>query len=241
MANISFHLNSAIVPLVLGLVVSNCLIADEFDLDPQATYLKTFADPVPAGNLIDFSDMSFSIEEGNLLCIERLGDFSKNRNCPDNRKDLIAVFSASDTILPNNELNRVVDAINAGIDVETLPTFDGGLPTDINEDFLVASADGQKTSVKIYVPAGAQYLFLSARDTRFFDNFDPNRNYGVSFTRIDDLIGDVNCDGNIDLLDVMPFANLILFGGYELKADVNLDDEVNLLDVDPFVELLVAG
>ncbi|MEM9412465.1 MAG: dockerin type I domain-containing protein [Planctomycetota bacterium] len=54
------------------------------------------------------------------------------------------------------------------------------------------------------------------------------------------LIGDVNCDGVIDLLDVDPFVQAIE-GRYNDKADINQDGFVDLLDVAPFVDLLTAG
>ena len=56
------------------------------------------------------------------------------------------------------------------------------------------------------------------------------------------LVGDVNCDGFIDLLDVEPFVALLTAGGStDPKADVNGDGVVDLLDVSPFVALLTGG
>ena len=55
-----------------------------------------------------------------------------------------------------------------------------------------------------------------------------------------DLVGDLNCDGQIDLLDVAPFVQLVTSGTYSFKGDLNGDFIVNLLDVSPFVELLVG-
>ena len=54
------------------------------------------------------------------------------------------------------------------------------------------------------------------------------------------LIGDVNCDGVIDLLDVAPFVELVLAGEFSDKADINDDGTVDLLDVAPFVDLLLS-
>ena len=50
--------------------------------------------------------------------------------------------------------------------------------------------------------------------------------------------GDVNCDGETNLLDVAPFVNLIASGSYLNKADMNEDGSVDLLDVAPFIDLL---
>lgn len=54
------------------------------------------------------------------------------------------------------------------------------------------------------------------------------------------LLGDVNCDGVINLLDVSPFVELISSGGFSDKADINLDGEVNLQDIGPFIDLLTG-
>ena len=57
----------------------------------------------------------------------------------------------------------------------------------------------------------------------------------------DGILGDVNCDGFVDLLDVAPFVDLVTNGEFSAKADLNLDGNVDLLDVAPFVDLLVGG
>ena len=55
------------------------------------------------------------------------------------------------------------------------------------------------------------------------------------------ILGDVNCDGAADLLDVGPFVDLLTNGGFSAKADIDGNGAVNLLDVGPFVELLSGG
>ena len=57
----------------------------------------------------------------------------------------------------------------------------------------------------------------------------------------DFLLGDVNCDGEVNLLDVTPFVNVITNGEFNAKADINQDGTVDLLDVTPFVNLLSGG
>ena len=55
------------------------------------------------------------------------------------------------------------------------------------------------------------------------------------------LLGDVNCDGTVNLLDVQPFVDLVSSGVFDEKADTNQDGFVNLLDVQSFIALLVSG
>ena len=55
------------------------------------------------------------------------------------------------------------------------------------------------------------------------------------------ILGDVNCDGEVNLLDVAPFVDLIIGSGFLDKADINGDGSVDLLDVGPFVDLLLGN
>lgn len=55
------------------------------------------------------------------------------------------------------------------------------------------------------------------------------------------LLGDVNCDGIVDLLDVEPFVNVITQGIFNAKADFDGNGIVDLLDVQPFVQALAGG
>lgn len=54
------------------------------------------------------------------------------------------------------------------------------------------------------------------------------------------LLGDVNCDGDVNLLDVAPFVDVLTSAGFSDKADINQDGSVDLLDVAPFVSLLAG-
>ena len=51
-------------------------------------------------------------------------------------------------------------------------------------------------------------------------------------------LGDVNMDGNVNLLDIQPFVALISSGKFLKTADINGDGAVNLLDIGPFISLL---
>ena len=55
------------------------------------------------------------------------------------------------------------------------------------------------------------------------------------------LLGDINLDGVVDLLDVSPFVDLLTSGMYQAEGDINQDGFVDLLDVGPFVDILTGG
>lgn len=54
------------------------------------------------------------------------------------------------------------------------------------------------------------------------------------------LLGDVNLDGAVDLLDIAPFVSILTSSGFQDEADINQDGNVDLLDVAPLVDLLTG-
>ena len=52
------------------------------------------------------------------------------------------------------------------------------------------------------------------------------------------LLGDVNQDGTVNLLDIEGFVALLSSGEYQIEADINQDGSLNALDIEPFVALL---
>lgn len=58
---------------------------------------------------------------------------------------------------------------------------------------------------------------------------------------IEICLGDVNQDGEFNLLDVSPFSEALSAGRFQIEADMNRDGAVNLLDVAPFIEKLNGG
>ncbi len=63
-------------------------------------------------------------------------------------------------------------------------------------------------------------------------------------------VGDLNCDGRVDLADINPFVLALVDpavhdatypGCPSCSADCNHDNHIDFRDIDPFVELLVGG
>ncbi len=149
-------------------------------LDPRGAYLRVNGEATPGAVPIDL--LAVGINPGDLITITRLGDFQRGNNAPFNEDvflDVTAVFSSSNTLGPPGALNRVAGAVGAGLDFVTVPTFVGGLPTDVPEDFEVSNFDGTITSVTLQVPPGARFLFVATADSFFSDNSDPDGDFGV--------------------------------------------------------------
>jgi hypothetical protein len=147
-----------------------------FHVDPAATYLHTCDD---AGAL-DAQPIVLADEDlapGDRIRIRVVGQFFAGYVDSDN---MAAVFSASDTLLDGSELNRVADAVDAGLDFESPLTYGcGEQPTDIPEDFECTD------NTTVTIPVGATHLFVTALDTYFGDNTDTDGDFGIKIWKRD--------------------------------------------------------
>ena len=55
------------------------------------------------------------------------------------------------------------------------------------------------------------------------------------------LLGDANCDTEVNFLDITPFIELLSSGGFKAEADINMDGEVTFLDIAPFIQFLATA
>lgn len=168
-------------------------------VDPGATYLRTSPLDPYARNTVPIDLFSFNLYPGDLIRLERVGAYNPfgqfNLWPPsDTFEDMIGVFSSSPDLLPTNLVNRVAGAIDAGTDVDTYVTWGDNLPRDINEDFWISSnsfwtGSYPDHSATLNIPTSARYLFVSALDSFYGDNDDPNGDYAVFITAVPEPSG----------------------------------------------------
>ena len=60
----------------------------------------------------------------------------------------------------------------------------------------------------------------------------------ASFVLTTTLVGDINCDGVVNFLDISPFILSLSSGEFDPKADINGDSMVNFFDIASFIGLL---
>ena len=174
-------------------VPHNEAMAITISIDPLNTYLFTNNDPwsgigsVPGTTPIALG--ALGITGGDLIQLEEVGAWYDGHagygpgvdvSAMDTVKEMIGVFSSSNTLLAPNILDRVPDALDAGVHIVTWNTLFGNMPTDIPYDFGI-------TNTFLYVPVGANYLFVAAHDIYYSDNSDPNGDFAVRITRIDSV------------------------------------------------------
>ena len=53
------------------------------------------------------------------------------------------------------------------------------------------------------------------------------------------IVGDINMDGNVNILDIINVTNCILSDCSDLCADLNLDGTINILDIINLVNIIL--
>jgi hypothetical protein len=175
-------------------------------LNPKATFIKVNSDSALASTPLVLA--SLGIAPGDRIEIGLTGDFDFGPGGDDGRS-MIGIFSSSPTLLGPSVVQRVPDAIDAGVDVFTSPTFNGGLRTDVSQDFRISTAAIPADSICIIVPAGATHLFLCSPDTLYQDNSDPDGDWGATIELLAPCAADLDGNGNVNAADLA-----VLLGGW---------------------------
>lgn len=145
----------------------------EREVDPSRTYLRTSNDDAGDARPIDVE--SLGLQPGATVRLVRLGSFTGSSG----GTGMTGVFSGSETLLASEKRERVPDAVDAGEDYETSPTYNGEAETDIPEDFLIADNEETETSATVTVPEGATHLFVAAIDNLYEDNAHGETRFAV--------------------------------------------------------------
>ena len=109
--------------------------------------------------------------------------------------------------------------------------------------------DEQSAGYPVWEQFGAiqRDLVLIDKNLNVVEKFNISSfDYGVVYNKIldlvdvvDDLIGDINLDGNLDVVDIVQLVNLILSNESNDNADINQDGAINVVDVVQLVNLIL--
>lgn len=99
------------------------------------------------------------------------------------------------------------------------------------------------TSVNVF---GVE-LASSARPDEGHEGFEitPNTDLALTVEVVNNsagvILGDINGDSVVDLLDVNPFIQLLLDSEFNAAGDFNGDGVLDLLDINGFVDAIISG
>lgn len=135
-----------------------------------------------------------------------------------------------------DELNNTLLMISSIDDFFPITVFEYSTQGNLIDTLLIDSLENQLVT---NIPFEIAYDSTNARldvvgHVGFIATYsDPSR-----LEKSNVILGDVNLDGVVDLLDVGPFVDLIVSGTFQAEGDINQDGIVDLLDVGAFIDLL---
>lgn len=136
---------------------------------------------------------------------------------PDLDRDTVLVYNGDQLLLSEGD-TIMLDYDNDGVDEPAVIEF-------LNLEARNVAVGGGYVYLMVEIDEPGTTIFL-----------------GNAFIRFPVFIlGDINQDGEVNLLDVQPFVTLLTNNEFQIEADTNQDGEVNLLDISQFVDLLSRG
>ena len=210
-----------------------------------------------ADTIDNTAEGGFLFFEGAALQVNQfVGDLETNRGVLDPAGDATGSTSILGTLTHGEDGTLAID-IGGTLQGDTYDVVASGLailegalnvtlingfvpePTDEFTVLLASNIVGELANA----PSG-QRLQTTGGGGSFVVNYGLGSPFDASMIVLSDfeaggfMLGDVNGDGSVDLLDVAPFVDAITAGTFIPAADINGDGAVDLLDVAPFVALL---
>ena len=138
-----------------------------------------------------------------------------------------------------DDFDRLLIGEDVSIDGE-LNVYDAGHTFVSGDEFVIVEIGGTRTGEFTDLPEGASVGIFDS--VELFITYTGGDGNDIALATDGDkiLLGDINLDGVVNLLDVGPFVALISSGMFQAEADSNGDGEVSLLDVGGFVDLLTG-
>ena len=246
-------------------IVNNCNVQGGFDGVGNIDVDPMFVSPAgPDGDPSTVGDNDYRLSPGspcidtgdssNLLCTDL--DIQRSPRLLDGLLDGNAITDMGAYEFNNVSLSVIDDAVPGGT-VNVVTTGTAGMSVEILVG--IAAAEGctafgplyldEATAVtfgpltspvdmQIELPAGSGQFWIQARAIDSTGTAGNTSNLVMLEFEVEFLLGDVNRDGAVNLLDVQPFVDLLSSSDFQAEADTNGDGAVNLLDVASFIDLL---
>ena len=127
-------------------------------------------------------------------------------------------------------------------------TIDIALPIVYGSNLIHDRLNELGIENQFYIGEGELHEYWGALNGNWFggpnDNYTQiiNNSYNFLYNQIDSFIlGDVNGDQILNVLDIVIMINMILSNEYTLTSDVNQDGALNILDIVMMANILIGG
>ena len=235
--------------IILLLVLSPLLGQD------RSLIFSTGAPDGTEGHSIEFdgitgTSLSDRIFISNNMVLEALKVYAEASTAPAMAK---IILQADDGGLPGEEIySWIIDVEeeNHGNNYFLIITTDLCIYLDAgNYYWLTLHADDPDSQISWYYSNNATFTYTTSSDLGVNWETPSVGNCGalsvwaeyIYEPEVDEMIGDINADGDVNILDVVLLANAVLTGNYLSEGDINGDGENNVLDIVGLVNIILHG
>ena len=235
--------------IILLLVLSPLLGQD------RSLVFSTGAPDGTEGHSIEFNgitgtSLSDRIFISNNMVLEALKVYAEASTAPAMAK---IILQADDGGLPGEEIYSWtidVEEENHGNNYFLIITTDLCIYLDAgNYYWLTLHADDPDSQISWYYSNNATFTYTTSSDLGANWETQSVGNCGalsvwaeyIYEPEVDEIIGDINADGDVNILDVVLLANAVLTGNYLSEGDINGDGMNNVLDIVGMVNIILDG
>jgi len=101
--------------------------------------------------------------------------------------------------------------------------------------------NGEHRALVVMDVDGVTELYRDVLSSTYFPLYEDDFRDVIISNYPSSMLGDVNGDEVINILDIVQLANMILSGDYAADADLNSDGQVNILDIVQIVNIILAS
>ena len=209
----------------------------------------------PGSHTIEFNgttgtSLSDRIFISNNMVLEALKVYAEASTVPAMAK---IILQADDGGLPGEEIYSWtidVEEENHGNNYFLIITTDLCIYLDAgNYYWLTLHADDPDSQISWYYSNNATFTYTTSSDLGVNWETPSVGNCGalsvwaeyIYEPEVDEMIGDINADGDVNILDVVLLANAVLTDNYFSEGDINGDGENNVLDIVGLVNIILNG
>ena len=201
-------------------------------------------------NGITGTSLSDRIFISNNMVLEALKVYAEASTAPAMAK---IILQADDGGLPGEEIYSWtidVEEENHGNNYFLIITTDLCIYLDAgNYYWLTLHADDPDSQISWYYSNNATFTYTTSSDLGANWETPSVGNCGalsvwaeyIYEPEVDEMIGDINADGDVNILDVVLLANAVLTGNYLFEGDINGDGMNNVLDIVGMVNIILDG
>jgi len=152
----------------------------------------------------------------------------------------ISDFENSFVISSNKGASRFIDLPTDNMNLIIHTNF----PDDINFSYLKVNGNDEIHIEDLFPQNNYYYFNISSEGTNTLianSNYYSTDSIDIDFTISinSNLLGDINSDGSLDVLDIVAIVNLILINQYDVNGDINNDEELNIIDIVQLINIIL--